>query len=78
MYMSDGKEYDERDQIGENDEDRLTDNIAFLKLLKLSFQNNIDNIDKKYSEKNQIDMIYDKESDERDQIGGRKSNEIDQ
>ena len=30
--MIDEKESDERDQIGENDEDRLTDDIEVLKL----------------------------------------------
>ena len=31
MDMSDDKESDERDQIGENDEDTLTDDIEVLK-----------------------------------------------
>ena len=44
--MSDDKESDERDQIGENDEDILTDDIEVLKPGKLSSQNNIDNTEK--------------------------------
>ena len=38
--MGDDKESDERDQMGENDEDILTDDIEFLELEKLSWQNN--------------------------------------
>ena len=34
--ISDDKEYDKRDNIGENGEDRLTDDIEVLKLVKLS------------------------------------------
>ena len=66
--MIDGKESDKRDQIGESDEDRLTDDIEFLKQGNLSSQKNIDDIDKESDEKNWIDIIDDKESDERDQI----------
>ena len=67
--MIDDKEYDERDQIGENDEDRLNDDIEVLKLGKLSSKRYIDNIDKWSDEINRIDMIYNQESDERDQVG---------
>ena len=35
-------------------------------------QKNIDNIGKEYDKSNQIDMVDDKESDDRDQIGERK------
>ena len=72
--MSDDKESDERDQIGENDEDRLTDGIKILKMGKLSSQKNINNIDKKQDERNWIDMIDTKEYDVRYQIRGRKAN----
>ena len=57
--MSDDKEYDERNQIGENDEDGLTDDIEFLKLVKFKSQKNIDSIDKEYDERNRINMIGD-------------------
>ena len=43
--MSDNKDYDGRYQIGENEEDSLTDDIEVLKLRKLSSQKNIDNIE---------------------------------
>ena len=38
--MGNDKESDEIYQIGENDEDILTDDIEFLELEKLSWQNN--------------------------------------
>ena len=44
--MIDNKEYDERNQIGENDEERLNDCIEVLKLGKFSSKRYIDNIDK--------------------------------
>ena len=66
--ISDDKDSDERDQIGENDEDRLTDHMEVLEQGKLSSQKNIDNIEKWYDESNRIDIIDDKESDERDQM----------
>ena len=45
--MSDDKEYDERDQIGKNCEEKVTGDIEVFKLGKLSSHKNIDNIDKK-------------------------------
>ena len=69
IYMSDDKESDGIDQIGENDEDRLTGDIEFLKLGKLGSQENIDNVEKEHGERNWIDMSSEKESDERDKIG---------
>ena len=59
--MSDDKESYERYQIGENYEDRSTDDIEILKLGKLSSQKNIDNIENKYDERNCIDTIDEKE-----------------
>ena len=44
--MSDDKESDDRYQIGQNDEYRLTDDTEVLKLEKMSLQTNIDNIEK--------------------------------
>ena len=44
--MIDDKKYDERDQIGENDEERVTDDIEVLKLVKLSSKIYIDIVDK--------------------------------
>ena len=74
--MSDDKESDERDQIDKNDGERVTNDIEVLKLGKFSSQKNTDNIEKESYERNRIDMIYDKESDERDQIGESKSDDL--
>ena len=52
----------------------MTGDIEILKVGKLSSQKNIDNIDKEYDERNWLDIIVDNESDERDQMGGRKEN----
>ena len=38
ISMIDGNVYDERDQISKNDELKVTENIEFLKLLKLISQ----------------------------------------
>ena len=46
MDMIDDKEYDERYQTNNNDEETVTENIEVLKLVKLSSQKNIDNIEK--------------------------------
>ena len=46
----------------------MTEEMEFLKLGKLSSKKNIDNIEKYYVESNWMDMIDDKDSDERDQI----------
>ena len=46
----------------------MTDDIEFLKLVKLSSKIYIDNIDKEYYERNWIDIFDERESDERDQI----------
>ena len=62
MDMIDDKKSDERYQIGENHEDRLTDDIRKLKLGILSSQKSLENIDKESNEINQIYMIDDKES----------------
>ena len=43
--MSDDNESDERDQIGKNDEENLTEDIEVLKLGKSSSQKNIDKIE---------------------------------
>ena len=67
--MIDDKESYERNQMGEN--------IEVLKLVKLSYQKNIDNIDKESDERNRINTIEDNASDERHHIRERKANEID-
>ena len=54
----------------------MTDDIEVLKLWKLSYQKNIDNLEKESDKRNQIDIIEDKESDERDKIGEIKENEL--
>ena len=59
--MIDDKESDERNQIDENYEDRLTDNIEVLKLGTLSSKRDIYNIEKEYDERNRIYMIDYKE-----------------
>ena len=46
MVMSDDKESDKRYQIGKIDEEKVTEDIEVLKLVKLSLQKNIDNIEK--------------------------------
>ena len=46
MDISDGKECIERYQISKNDEEKVTEDIEVLKLVKLSSQKNIDNIEK--------------------------------
>ena len=68
MNMSDDKEPDERDQIGEKKEERVTDDIEWFKLGKLSSKKNIDNIEKYYDESNCMDMSDNRESDERDHM----------
>ena len=66
--MSDDKDYDERDHKDKNYEERVTNDIEVLKLRKLGSQKNKDNIEKESDERNRMDMIDDKEYDERDQI----------
>ena len=44
--MSYDKDSDERYQTGKNDEERVTDDIEFLKLGKLSSKKNIENTEK--------------------------------
>ena len=46
----------------------MTEEMEVLKLGKLSSKKNIDNIEKYSVESNWMDMIDDKDSDERDQI----------
>ena len=74
--MSDDNDSYERYQIGENNEDILTNDIEVLKLGKLSLQKNIDNIEEESNKSDKIDMIDDKEYNERDQIIDRKENEL--
>ena len=68
MDMSDDKEYDERDQINKNDEERVTDDIEVFKLVKLSLKKNNDNIEKESDKGNWMDMSDENDSDERYQI----------
>ena len=69
MDMSDDTDSNEIDQIDENYQERVTDDTKVLKLEKLGLQKYIDNIQKGFDKSNQIDIIHDGESDERDQIG---------
>ena len=54
----------------------LTDDIEELKLLEMSSQSEIENINKKYHERDRIDDDCRKNSDERDQMGERQADEI--
>ena len=66
--MSDDNESDEIYQISKNDEEIVTDDIEGLKLVKLSSQKNIDNIEKYYFKTNWMDITDDKGSYEKAQI----------
>ena len=68
MDISGDKESDERDRISINDKEKVTEDIEVLKLVKLSSQKNVDNIEKESDERNRVDMSDDKDSDERYQI----------
>ena len=63
--MSDDKESDEIDKTSKNVEETVTDVIGVFKLGKLSLQKNIANVEKYSDERNRMDMIDDKESDEK-------------
>ena len=65
--MIDEKESDERDQIGKNDEEILTDDLEVFKLVKFISERYIDNIYKEFDEINWTDIIDDKESYEIDE-----------
>ena len=47
----------------------VTNDIEVLKMGKLSWQQNMDNIEKQSDERNRMDMMDDKEYYERDKIG---------
>ena len=66
--MIDDKESDIRNQRGKNYEDIWTDDIEVLKLETLIYKRYIYKIEQESDERNRINMIDDKESDERDQI----------
>ena len=67
INMIDDKEYDEIYQIGENKEETLNTDIEVLKLRKLSLHKK-NYLEKESNEIKQMDMIDDKESDERNHI----------
>ena len=46
IYIIDDKGSDERYQISENDKNRLTEDMEFLKVVTLISQKNIENVDK--------------------------------
>ena len=54
----------------------MTNNIEVFKLVKLGSKKNTDNIEKEYDERNWLDIVDDKESDERDQIGESKEDHL--
>ena len=62
--MSDYKDSDERDQIDENYEERVTGHIEVLKLGKLSYKKNVDNLEREDDERDRMDISDYKESDE--------------
>ena len=67
--MTDDKEYDKRDNIGENKEETLNTDIELLNMRKLSSKKCIYNVDKESDERHHMDISDDKEFDERDKIG---------
>ena len=67
INMIDDKEYDKIYQIGENKEETLNTDIEVLKLRKLTLQKK-NYLEKESNEIKQMDMIDDKESDERNHI----------
>ena len=69
MDVSDEKESDERYHMDKIYEEIVTNYIELLKLGNFYSLKNTYNVEKEYDEKNRMDMIDDKESDERDQIG---------
>ena len=70
--MIDDKVYDERNQIFENDEDASNDDKEDLKVEILRSKRYIYNNEKYYVEIDQTNMIDEKESYKRDQIGEKK------
>ena len=67
--MIDEKGSDEKNQIDENDEDISTDYIEVLKVGTLCPKRDIYDIEKESNERNQVNIIDDKNSYEKDQIG---------
>ena len=65
-----------KEMMCKENEERVTDDIEVLKLGKIILQKKIEYTEKEYDERNRMDMIDDKESDERDQKGERKENEL--
>ena len=74
--MSDDNESDERDHIDKNYEERVTNDIEVLKLGKFGLQKNTNGVEKESDGINWMDMIDDKESYERDQIGESKEDDL--
>ena len=58
--MSYYKDSDERDHMDKNEEKMVTNDIEVLKMGKLSWQQNMDNIEKQSDERNWMDMMDDK------------------
>ena len=68
MDISDNKYSYEIDHISNNYKVKVTEDIEFLKLGKLSSQKHIDSIENIYDESNRMDMSDDKKSDEINRI----------
>ena len=68
MDVSGDNKFDERDQISNNDEEKMTEDAEVLKLGKLSSQKNIDKIEKYSDDSNQMDMSDDNKYEEIYQI----------
>ena len=66
--MSDNKDSDEREQIIKNDEVKVSVIIEDLKVVKLSSRKYVDNVDTESDKRNMLDMSYDKDSYEINQI----------
>ena len=73
--MSNYKDSDKRDEKNKNDEEIVTDDIEVSKLGK-GTKKNIDNVEKESDERNRMDMIDDKEYDEKYQIGESKEGDL--
>ena len=66
MDMSDDKDSDERYQIIQYDELKVSDVIKDLKLGNLSLHKNLDNVEKESDKRKRINTSDDKDSTERD------------
>ena len=76
MDMSDDKYSDENNQIDKNDSEKETNYIQVLKLQKFGLQKKTDDVERESDGINRMDIIDDKESDERYHIGESKGDDL--